>query len=242
MSRGPVKPEEVPDAEARLPPPPPADPLARGVPEVLVRDPRPARPPAREDAPHPALRAAAHRGRPAQRRPAREPRRGGALRRRGGALVGQPPGPGGGARRPRGPGGRPRAARGREALHRPRALGALARDRAADHPLLTRRRSARALDGPPERESARAGRRVWNARREPHGRLDAARVSTGRAPSGRPSARALEPADGVWGHRKRAARVAREHWTGPQLLLLRPPRPAGRLPRWCRGCRWWPSW
>src|SRR5438034_9388832 len=86
MSRGPVKPEEVPDAEARLPPPPPADPLARGVSEVLVRDPRPARPPAREGAPHPALRAAPHPGRPDQRRPASEPRRGGALRRRGRAL------------------------------------------------------------------------------------------------------------------------------------------------------------
>src|SRR5712664_2236272 len=120
MSRGPVKPEEVPDAEARLPPPPPADPLARGVPEVLVRNPRPARPPAREGAPHPALRAASHPGRPDQRRSAGEPRRGGALRRRGRALVGEP-------RRPR----------GRAALHRPRALGALARDRAADLPVLT---------------------------------------------------------------------------------------------------------
>src|SRR5207244_3509720 len=45
----------------------------------------------------------------------------------------------------------------------------------------------------------------------------AQRPSTGRAPRiGRPSARALEPADGVWGHRKRAGRAAPEHWTGPQ--------------------------
>jgi NADH-quinone oxidoreductase subunit M len=34
---------------------------------------------------------------------------------------------------------------------------------------------------------------------------------------GRPSARALEPADGVWGHRKRAAGEARERWTGPRV-------------------------
>src|SRR5438034_8244689 len=33
----------------------------------------------------------------------------------------------------------------------------------------------------------------------------------------RPSAKALVLADGVWGHRKRAARrEPREHWTGPQ--------------------------
>src|SRR5436853_47339 len=171
MSHGPVKPEEVRDAEARLSPPPPADPLARGVSEVLVRDPRPARPPAREGAPHPALRAAPHPGRPDQRRPAGEPRRGGALRRRGRALVGEPRRPRAGARDPGSAAGRPRAPRGRAALHRPRALGALARDRAADPPCLTRRDrapersgwptgvwghrqraargSARALDGPP---------------------------------------------------------------------------------------------
>src|SRR6266446_2605552 len=119
MSHGPVKPEEVPDAEARLPPPPPADPLARGVSEVLVRDPRPARPPAREGAPHPALRAASHPGRPDQRRSAGEPRRGGALRRRGRALVGEPRRPRAGARDPGSAAGRPRAPRGRAALHRP---------------------------------------------------------------------------------------------------------------------------
>src|SRR5439155_18197330 len=33
---------------------------------------------------------------------------------------------------------------------------------------------------------------------------------------GRPSARALELADGVWGHRCSAARAAREQRTGPQ--------------------------
>src|SRR5213592_59056 len=189
MSRGRLKPEEVPDADARLPPPPPAEPLARGVPEVLVRDPRPARPPAREGAPHPALRAAPHPGRPDQRRPASEPRRGGALRRRGRALVGEPCRPRAGARDPGSAASRPRAPRGRAALHRPRALGALARDRAADLPVLTggslaleqadgvwgarreprghltaARERARALDGPPgpaeaEHESARAGRR-----------------------------------------------------------------------------------
>src|SRR2546428_3020431 len=146
MSHGPVKPEEVRDAEARLSPPPPADPLARGVPEVLVRDPRPARPPAREGAPHPALRAASHPGRPDQRRSAGEPRRGGALRRRGRALVGEPRRPRAGVRDPGSATGRPRAPRGRAALHRPRALGPLARDRAADRPLTD---GVRALDGPP---------------------------------------------------------------------------------------------
>src|SRR5213594_3300603 len=145
MGRGPVTPEEVPDAEARLRPPPPADPLARGAPEVLVRDPRSARPPAREGAPHPALRAAPHPGRPDQRRPASEPRRGGALRRRGRALVGEPRGPRAGARDPGSAAGRPRAPRGRAALHRPRALGALARDRAADPPVL--RGTKRAVTG-----------------------------------------------------------------------------------------------
>src|SRR6266480_857865 len=156
MSRGPVTPEEVPDAEARLPPPPPVEPLARGVPEVLVRDPRPARPPAREGAPHPALRAAPHPGRPDQRRPASEPRRGGALRRRGRALVGEPRRPRAGARDPGSAAGRPRAPRGRAALHRPRALGTLARDRAADPPCLTRR------DRAPERSSRPTG--VWGHR------------------------------------------------------------------------------
>src|SRR6478736_100277 len=29
-------------------------------------------------------------------------------------------------------------------------------------------------------------------------------------------AEGAEPADGVWGHRKRAGRAAPEHWTGPQ--------------------------
>src|SRR5881296_2560965 len=208
MSRGPVKPEEVPDAEARLPPPPPADPLARGVSEVLVRDPRPARPPAREGAPHPALRAASHPGRPDQRRSAGEPRRGGALRRRGRALVGEPCRPRAGARDPGSAASRPRAPRGRAALHRPRALGALARDRAADLPVLT--------GGSLALEQADG---VWGARREPRGRLTAARERA-RALDGpqvrrRPSARALEQADGVWGHRKRAARVSARALDGP---------------------------
>src|SRR5438874_11971091 len=29
------------------------------------------------------------------------------------------------------------------------------------------------------------------------------------------------PADGVWGHRKRAGRAAPEHWTGPQISIVR---------------------
>ena len=34
---------------------------------------------------------------------------------------------------------------------------------------------------------------------------------------GRLTARAVTPADGVWGHRKRGGRAAPEHWTGPQV-------------------------
>ena len=41
---------------------------------------------------------------------------------------------------------------------------------------------------------------------------------TGPQERGRPSARALTLADGVWGHRKRAGRAAPEHWTGPQEI------------------------
>src|SRR2546430_17345058 len=29
------------------------------------------------------------------------------------------------------------------------------------------------------------------------------------------------PADGVWGRRKRAGRAAPEHWTGPQISIIR---------------------
>src|SRR5437773_11679801 len=29
------------------------------------------------------------------------------------------------------------------------------------------------------------------------------------------------PADGVWGHRKRAGRAAPVHWTGPQISIVR---------------------
>src|SRR5262249_57308112 len=67
-----------------------------------------------------------------------------------------------------------------------------------------------------EREGARAGRRGLGAPEERS-------AGSARAPDGppeeenrRPSARALEPADGVWGHRRSAARAAREHRTGPQ--------------------------
>src|SRR5204862_7871068 len=47
----------------------------------------------------------------------------------------------------------------------------------------------------------------------------AKRASTGRAPGceKRPAPRGAELADGVWGHRKRGAREAGEHWTGPQM-------------------------
>src|SRR5947208_10296747 len=44
-----------------------------------------------------------------------------------------------------------------------------------------------------------------------------AREYARRKNGGRPTPRGVELADGVWGHRKRAARrEPREHWTGPQ--------------------------
>jgi len=56
-----------------------------------------------------------------------------------------------------------------------------------------------------------------------HVRIRGIRLSDNFVPRGRPSARALMPADGVWGHRKRAGREAPEHWTGPQIVLFDPP-------------------
>src|SRR5205814_623073 len=217
------------DAEARLPPPPPAEPLARGVPEVLVRDPRPARPPAREGAPHPALRAAPHPGRPDQRRPAGEPRRGGALRRRGRALVGEPRRPRAGARDPGSAAGRPRAPRGRAALHRPRALGALARDRAADPPLLTgggraRERSSRRT-GSGARGGSRAGVRPQRVRSTRE------RWTGAQAPGGGRARERSRWPTGVWGHRKRAAREsarALDGRPGPPAEAERESAHAGR--------------
>src|SRR5207247_1272242 len=53
-------------------------------------------------------------------------------------------------------------------------------------------------------------------------RAPPARSRERRKRGGRPSARALEPADGVWGARRKprgcwtAAPAGREHWTGPQ--------------------------
>src|SRR5947199_6272785 len=69
--------------------------------------------------------------------------------------------------------------------------------------------------GEAERESARAGRRGLGASEARRAR--SARALDGPPDMGRPSARALELADGVWGHRKRAGREAPEHWTGPQI-------------------------
>src|SRR6266404_1701739 len=56
--------------------------------------------------------------------------------------------------------------------------------------------------------------RAWKAARQA---ARSARALDGPPDEWRPSARALKPADGVWGHRKRAAREAREHCTGPQM-------------------------
>src|SRR5207253_8454336 len=72
-----------------------------------------------------------------------------------------------------------------------------------------------------ERSSRPTGSGGIGAAQRPKG------ASSGRAPRiGRPSARALEPADGVWGHRKRAGRDAPEHWTGPQNHLTERGAPA----------------
>jgi len=83
-------------------------------------------------------------------------------------------------------------------------------------------RSARAPNGPlrsrdmgeAERESAHAGRRCLGASEGRRAR--SARALDGPPDMGRPSARALELADGVWGHRKGAGRAAPEHWRGPR--------------------------
>src|SRR5207253_2609415 len=56
--------------------------------------------------------------------------------------------------------------------------------------------------GEAERESAHAGRRGLGASEERSARR--ARAADGLS-GGRPSARALTPADGVWGHRRSAA-------------------------------------
>ena len=81
---------------------------------------------------------------------------------------------------------------------------------------MRRRLSARALK---QRAAGAARELVWVARREPRGRCTAAREA-GEQRTGprewRLSVRALKPADGVWGHRKRGGREAPEHWTGPQ--------------------------
>src|SRR5437016_2935398 len=79
--------------------------------------------------------------------------------------------------------------------------------------------------GEAERESAHAGRRGPGA----IGKCAARKAGehSGRSPredarpnnGGRPSARALTPADGVWGHRSSAAPEGREQRTGPQNLL-----------------------
>src|SRR5438128_12665510 len=73
------------------------------------------------------------------------------------------------------------------------------------------------------------GDRVWGHRKRA-ARAEHARALDG-PPGGRPSARALELADGVWGHRKRAARAAHARaLDGPPGSLeerrrrVRPPR------------------
>ncbi|TMA98870.1 MAG: enoyl-CoA hydratase/isomerase family protein [Deltaproteobacteria bacterium] len=82
-------------------------------------------------------------------------------------------------------------------------------------------RATRAADGPP---GVGGRRREAPSRPTGSGGIGAAeraqRASSGRAPrSGRPAPRGAEPADGVWGHRSSAARVAREQRTGPQECL-----------------------
>src|SRR5438132_751001 len=77
--------------------------------------------------------------------------------------------------------------------------------------------------GEAERESAHAGRRGPGASES----APPAGAHSGRSPRedarpnsrGKPSARALTPADGVWAHRSSAAPEGREQRTGPQNLL-----------------------
>src|SRR5205823_1737486 len=136
--------------------------------------------------------------------------------RRGRALVGEPRRPRAGARDPGSAAGRPRAPRGRAALHRPRALGALARDRAADPPYLTRRGRA------PERSGWPTGSGASEARSARE------RASTAVPPDGggRARERSSRPT-GVWGHRKRAARGSARALDGPPATFVAHP-PAGR--------------
>jgi len=74
------------------------------------------------------------------------------------------------------------------------------------------------LDGDELRAAIKGGGPApRGARREPRGGSSGARAQdTGPRRRRRPSARALMLADGGRGHRKRAARGAREHWTGPR--------------------------
>src|SRR5439155_23873565 len=84
--------------------------------------------------------------------------------------------------------------------------------------------SARPLE---QRAAGAARALVWGAPK-PRGCRSAARAAREHAShknERRPSARALELADGVWGARREprggwsAGRAAPEHWTGPQLRM-----------------------
>src|SRR5438034_3175686 len=70
-----------------------------------------------------------------------------------------------------------------------------------------------------ERESAHVGRRGLGASEQRSARSARAADGPPAELGGRPSARALMLADGVWGHRSSAARGAREQRTGPQESL-----------------------
>src|SRR5262249_20962277 len=108
---------------ARLLHPETAGALARGVPALLARDARTARPTARRRPAHPALRADAHARRSDERGASAEPRQSRRVRRHRGAVVGQPRRSG--RRDARWSRRRVGAAGRRAALHRPRTLAAV---------------------------------------------------------------------------------------------------------------------
>src|SRR5213078_3690717 len=92
-----------------------------------------------------------------------------------------------------------------------------------------------------ERESAHVGRRGLGASEQRSARSARAAAGPPAELGGRPSARALKLADGVWGHRSSGARGAREQRTGPQGYLT-DPRRASTDREWTRSPWRWQRW
>jgi hypothetical protein len=108
---------QVGNGEARLLLAAAADAVARGVPALLARDPRPVGAAPRRRASHPPLRADAHARPSPERRAGRGTQRARGVRRRRRAVVGQPRRPRRRHRDARRASRRPGAARGRAPLH-----------------------------------------------------------------------------------------------------------------------------